>query len=251
MQKNTYKFMLILLLIGCMLILTSCGASTQPITAESTGVWNHYFVYPLSWLITFVAQLFNGSFGLSIILVTIFIRLVILPLTLKQNRSSKAMQAIKPEMEELKSRYDMKDPKEQQKFQKEMLSIYQKHGVNPMAGCLPLFIQMPILMAFYFAIIRTEEIARHSFLWFNLGSPDPLYILPIVAAVTTFIQGKITMRTLPANMQVTIYIMPAMILMAALAMPSALALYWVIGNVFMIIQSYFLYGRTKDIELNA
>ncbi|MDE5414957.1 membrane protein insertase YidC [Alkalihalobacterium chitinilyticum] len=251
MKKTTNTFILFILLIGCTLLLASCGATTQPITAESTGVWNHYFVYPLSWLITFVAQLFNGSFGLSIIVVTIFIRLMILPLTLKQNRSSRVMQAIKPEMEALKDRYNMKDPKEQQKFQKEMLSIYQKHGVNPMAGCLPILIQMPVLMAFYFAIMRTEEIARHSFLWFNLGSPDPLFILPIVAAVTTFIQGKLTMRTLPANMQVTIYIMPAMILMAALAMPSALALYWVIGNLFMIVQSYFLYGKTKDLELNV
>ncbi|OLO36493.1 OxaA precursor [Alkalihalophilus pseudofirmus] len=247
-----YKYSIILLVIGCALLLSSCGAqTTQPITVESTGIWNHYFVYPLSWLITFVATLFNGSFGLSIIFVTLFIRLSILPLTIKQSRSSKAMQVIKPEMDALKSSYNMKDPKEQQKFQKEMLSVYKKYGVNPMAGCLPLFIQMPVLMAFYFAIMRTEEISKHTFLWFNLGSPDPLYILPIVAALTTWIQGKLTMRNLPENMQVTIYIMPAMILMAAIAMPSALSLYWVVGNVFMIVQSYFIYGKEKSIELKA
>ncbi|TNM50833.1 membrane protein insertase YidC, partial [Streptomyces sp. NP160] len=71
--------------------------------------------------------------------------------------------------------------------------LFQKHGVNPLAGCLPLFIQMPILIGFYHAIMRTEEIARHNFLWFDLGEKDPFFILPLVAGVTTFIQQKMMM----------------------------------------------------------
>ncbi len=239
------------LLIVMIFLLGGCGVTAEPITAESTGIWNHYFVFPLSWFIIFIAQLFDGNYGVSIIFVTIIIRLAILPLTLKQNKSSKAMQALKPEMEELRQKYDMKKPEEQQKMQQEMMSLYQKHGVNPLAGCLPIFIQMPILMAFYFAIMRTEEIAKHSFLWFDLGAPDPFYLLPIIAAGTTFLQSRMTMHTLPENMRIMLYIMPAMILFAGLAMPSALTLYWVIGNIFMIIQTYFLYGKQRQVEVNA
>ncbi|WP_096202346.1 membrane protein insertase YidC [Bacillus sp. FJAT-45350] len=227
------------------LVLSGCQ-NAQPITAESEGIWNHFFVYPLSWLIIFMAEQMNGSYGLAIIIVTILIRLILLPLMLQQNKNTKAMRTLQPEMEAIKKRYATKDQKSQQKLQQEMLELYKTNGVNPVGGCLPIFIQLPIMMAFYYAIMRTEEIALHTFLWFDLGNPDPLFILPVVAASTTYLQTKMTMSTLPDNMKITMYIMPIMILVAAVAMPSALSLYWVIGNLFMVIQSYFVYYR-KDI----
>ncbi|GAE35666.1 membrane protein insertase YidC [Halalkalibacter akibai] len=239
MKKN-----IVFMLIICMaLLLTACGVTEQvPITAETQGVWNHFFVYPMSWLLIYVAELFNGSYGLSIILVTITIRLCLLPLVLKQQKSTRAMQLLKPEMEKLQNKYkeaSKKDPAKQQEMQKELFALYKSNGVNPMAGCLPLFVQMPVLMAFYFAIIRTEQIALHNFLWFDLGNPDPMYILPLVAGLTTFIQVKMTSAQLTEQMKIIIYIMPVMIIVAGVTLPAALSLYWVVGNVFMIIQTYF------------
>ncbi|MFC0473709.1 membrane protein insertase YidC [Halalkalibacter kiskunsagensis] len=244
------KIGIALALLSLILVLTSCGAVEQaPITAETEGIWNHFFIYPMSWLIIYVAELFNGSYGLSIVLVTILVRLVLLPLVLKQQKSSRAMQALRPEMEELQKKYkkdSKQDPKKQQDMQKELFALYQKNGVNPMAGCLPLFVQLPVMMAFYFAIMRTEQIAFHTFLWFDLGSPDPLYLLPLIAGMTTFIQVKMTSAQLNDQMKIVMYIMPVMIIVAGITLPSALSLYWVVGNLFMISQTYFTVTRFEQ-----
>ncbi|GIN59642.1 YidC family membrane integrase SpoIIIJ [Lederbergia ruris] len=231
-----------------LVVLLAAGCSTidnpDYITAESTGFWSKYIVYPLSWVITTFAEMFGNSYGLAIIVVTILIRLAILPLMIKQTQNSKAMQAIQPEMQKLKEKYSSKDQKTQQKLQEETMKLFQTHNVNPLAGCFPLLIQMPILIGFYQAIIRTEGISKAGdFLWFDLGAPDPLYLLPIIAGITTFLQQKIMMAgTGSANpqMQMMLYIMPVMILIFAINFPAALALYWVVGNIFMIAQTYFI-----------
>ncbi|AYA78351.1 Membrane integrase YidC [Bacillus sp. Y1] len=238
------KLLLLIGLIFLMALLTGCTEYNKPITAESEGFWNEYIVYPLSLLIVKTAEFAGGNFGLGIILVTLLIRLVILPLMIKQTKSSKAMQAIQPEMQKLREKYSSKDQKTQQKLQQETMALFQQHGVNPLAGCFPLIIQMPILIGFYHAISRTREIAEHNFLWFDLGSPDPFYILPVVAGITTFIQQKIMMAGVENNpqMQMMLYIMPVMIIVFAFNFPAALSLYWVVGNIFMIVQTYFIKG---------
>src|SRR5690606_24259167 len=130
-----------------LVVLLAAGCSTidnpDYITAESTGFWSKYIVYPLSWVITTFAEMFGNSYGLAIIVVTILIRLAILPLMIKQTQNSKAMQAIQPEMQKLKEKYSSKDQKTQQKLQEETMKLFQTHNVNPLAGCFPLLIQMP------------------------------------------------------------------------------------------------------------
>jgi len=196
----------------------------------------------MSWLITYFAELFNESYGLSIIVVTIIIRLFLLPLNVKQLKSSKAMQDIQPELQELQKKYSSKDANTQQKLQQETMALFQKHGVNPLAGCLPIFVQMPILIAIYHAIMRTEAIHGHTFLWFALDSPD--YVLPLIAGAATFLQQKLMMAGSPAaqnpQMVAMLYIMPIMITVFAFFFPSALALYWVVGNIFMVAQTVFI-----------
>lgn len=241
-MKN-YRLLFVLFIL--LSLLTACGGVEQaPITAETTGFWNHFFVYPMSWLLISVAEL-AGSFGLSIIIVTIAVRTLLLPLMLKQQRSMRAMQSLRPQMEELQNKYkdNKKNAESQQQMQKELMALYQTNGVNPLAGCLPMFVQMPILMAFYFAIMRTEQIAAQSFLWFNLGQPDPMYLLPLIAGATTFLQVKMTSTQGNDQMKVLMYIMPVMIIFAGISLPSALSLYWVIGNLFMIVQTYFIVTR--------
>ncbi|SFC16822.1 protein translocase subunit yidC [Bacillus sp. OV322] len=242
------RIFLIMGIAAIIMLLSGCTEIKQPIDSSSTGFWNHYIVYPLSVLITSVSKFLGNNYGLGIVVVTILVRLVILPLMIKQTKNSKAMQALQPEMAKLKEKYSSKDAATQQKLQQETMALFSKYNVNPLAGCFPLLIQMPILIGFYHAISRTREIANHSFLWFDLGTPDPLYILPIVAGITTFIQQKLTMAgntTTPqmaTQMTMMLYIMPVMIVIFAIRFPAALSLYWVVGNIFMIAQTYFIKG---------
>lgn len=238
------KFWLLVGLISLLVILSGCNEINQPITNESEGIWNSYFVYPISWLITYFAELFNQNYGLAIVVVTILVRLLLLPLNIKQLKSSKAMQDIQPKLKELQQKYSSKDANTQQKLQQETMALFQKYGVNPLAGCLPIFIQMPILIGMYHAIMRTESIKTGSFLWFELGSPDPFYILPLIAGGATFLQQKLMMAGSPAaqnpQMMVMLYVMPIMITVFAIFFPAALALYWVVGNIFMVAQTLFI-----------
>ena len=239
------RILLITGLLGVLMVLAGCTDVNVPITSESQGFWNTYIVYPLSQLITYFAEITGDNYGISIVIVTIIIRLVLLPLMLKQTKSSKAMQALQPEMAKLKEKYSSKDQQTQQKLQQETMALFQKHGVNPLAGCLPLVVQMPILIGFYHAIMRTEAIAEHTFLWFDLGEKDPYFILPIVAGVTTFIQQKMMMAGVAnqnPQMAMMLWLMPIMIVVFAISFPAALSLYWVVGNIFMIIQTYFVKG---------
>jgi YidC/Oxa1 family membrane protein insertase len=226
-------------------LISGCSEVNKPITAESKGFWNEYIVYPLSWLIKYVANSFDGNYGLSIIIVTVFIRLVILPLMIQQTRNAKAMQALQPELQKLREKYSSKDMQTQQKLQQETMMLFQKHGVNPLAGCFPLVIQMPILIGFYHAIMRTREIADHNFLWFDLGAKDPYFILPIVAGVLTFVQQKMMMAGTEyqnPQMAMMLWLMPVMIIIFGINFPAALSLYWVVGNIFSIVQTYFIKG---------
>ena len=241
------KKVIIVFALLALVVLTGC-TDMSDINQESEGIWNEWFVFPLSQLLIWMAEFLSGSYGLAIITVTIIIRLVLLPLMIQQTRSSRAMQAIQPEIQALREKYSSKDQKTQQKLQEETTALFQKHGVNPLAGCLPILVQMPILVAFYHAIMRTAEIKTHTFLWFSLGSPD--YIIAILAGLTTFLQQKIMMGKMPPNpqMQVMLYVMPITIIIFAVNFPSALSLYWLIGNIFMIIQTLIMYRSNSPAE---
>ncbi|GAB2536982.1 YidC family membrane integrase SpoIIIJ [Gracilibacillus alcaliphilus] len=249
------KLLIVLGLVSLLVVLAGCTQIDQDITSESEGIWNSFFVYPLSWLMVNVAEVFQAEYGygLSIIIVTILIRLVLLPLNIKQLRSSKAMQAIQPQLQEIREKYSSKDQQTQQKLQQETMELFQKNGVNPLAGCLPIIVQMPILIAFYHAIMRTEELRDHPFLWFELGQPDPFFILPIVTAGFTFLQQKLMMAgtTMQQNammpqMTMMLYLMPIMIGVFAIFLPAALPLYWVVGNIFMIAQTLLIRNPMMD-----
>lgn len=229
------------MLVGVIILLAGCTQINTPITEDSTGIWNRFFVYPMSSVIIFFAELFK-SYGLAIVVVTFIIRLFLLPLNIKQLKSTQGMQLIQPEIKELQKKYSSKDQKTQQKLQEETMALFQKHGVNPLAGCLPILVQMPILIAMYHAIMRTDAIQGNTFLWFALDSPD--YVLPLIAGGATFLQQKLMMSGNPASqnpqMVMMLYLMPIMITVFAFFFPAALALYWVVGNLFMVAQTIFI-----------
>ncbi|PYI52384.1 membrane protein insertase YidC [Paenibacillus flagellatus] len=238
------RIQLALLFTSLLLVLSGCSsmsAQTNPINPEN-GIWDRYFVHPLSSLLNWFADILWGQYGLSILVVTIIIRFLVLPLTLKQYRSSKAMQAIQPEMKKIKDKFK-DDPKKQQE---ETMKLFQKHGVNPLAGCLPLLVQMPILIALYNAIVRNGEISQHTFLWMQLGTPDQFYVLPTLAAITTWLQQKVMATQMTPQMQSLMIIFPILIFVMSMNFASALPLYWVYSNLFTVVQSYFLYGRSNQ-----
>ncbi|AXF56498.1 YidC family membrane integrase SpoIIIJ [Salicibibacter kimchii] len=234
------KIGLAVMLVALTAVMAGCMNLDEPITENSDGIWDTIFVFPLSWLITTIAEATGENYGLGIIIVTIMIRFLILPLMIKQTKSTKAMQELQPELLKLREQYSAKDQKTQQKLQEETMKLFSENSVNPLAGCLPIFIQMPILIAFFHAIMRTEEIFNHQFLWFQLGEPD--FILPIITAATTFLQQKMMMVNANPQMQIMLYMMPIMIGIFAFFFPAALALYWVVGNFFMVVQTYFITG---------
>ncbi|MFC4077231.1 membrane protein insertase YidC [Salinithrix halophila] len=232
-----------LVLVLLVLALAGCVPNPdqmKPIDRTDPGFWNGYFVIPLIDILDATARAL-GSYGLAILVVTVGLRLLIIPLTLKQMKSSKAMQALQPEMTKLREKYK----NNQQKLQEETMKLFQKHNVNPLAGCLPILVQMPILIAFYQSIMHNTPLFEADFLWLQLGEADPYHILPVLAAVTTYLQSVMMGMSDNPQAKAFLIIMPIMIFVLSFSFPSALALYWVYGNLFTMIQYYFIGDKFK------
>ena len=242
MKKKIWIVMTILAAV----LLAGCTQFDQPISADSEGFWNEFIVWPLVSAIDFFAGKL-GTYALGIIAVTIIIRLIILPLTIKQIKSSKKMQEIQPKLKELQAKYASKDAETQKKYQQEMMTLMQTSGVNPLAGCLPILVQMPILIGFYHAISRMNATPE----MFNLGTfmgvhlADKSFILAILAGLIQFV----VIMTGPSNdnpqMKIMMYIMPLMIIGFGLVLPAALPLYWVVSNIISVIQNLVIYKPWK------
>ena len=245
-----------LLLPFIILTLTGCSAKT----GNDPSLFQHYLVGPFKTAIHFTANIFGGNFGIAIILLTLAVRFALLPLMLRQYKNQAEMKVkmdrLKPEMDDVQKRIKAeKDKTKQAEIQKEMFGLYKKHDVNPMAmGCLPVLLQMPILMGFYYAIRGSEEIASHSFLWFSLGQPD--IVITLIAGVAYYFQFKVSQANMPVQQQQQMKFMgllsPIMIVVFSLKAPAALPLYWTVGGVFLIIQTIIgrkMYPPVKVVEI--
>jgi YidC/Oxa1 family membrane protein insertase len=181
------------------------------------------------------------NYGVAIILLTIVIKLALYPLTVKQVKSMKAMQDLSPKMKQLQEKY--KDDKE--RLNREVASLYKESGVNPLAGCLPLIIQFPFLIAIFYAIREYQYVTDPSFLWIaNLAQShpsDPYYILPALAAITTYVTSKQTTSEMTQQNKMMILAMPLFIGYITITFPAGLGLYWVVSNIIQIIQQWLLY----------
>ncbi len=265
MLNTTLKkfFTAALLLLSTLLIGGHASAATGSSPAGDGNFFQHYIVVPFSDLIKGIAGLFHGSYGLSIILVTIIVRFLVLPLFANQFKKQRVMQEkmalVKPEMDAIQSKLKKtKDPAKQKELQQEMMKLYQKHNINPLAiGCLPMLIQFPILVGLYYAIRSTPEIASHSFLWFNLGHAD--VFMSLCAGLMYFIQFYVTQKmnaqtsaqSNPAAQQsakIMGLFFPVMMTIFSLNVPAALPLYWMTSGLFLTIQSvvlHHLYRKNK------
>ena len=178
------------------------------------------------------------SYGLAIILMTVMIKVILYPVTAKQISSMKAMSDLQPKMKAIQEKY--KNDKE--RLNVELASLYKTEGINPLAGCLPMVIQMPILIAIFYGIRDFSYVGTPSFLWLqSLAAPDPTYVLPIVSALSTYVKSKqtITDVTNPQN-KVMLYFMPVFIGYISLTFPAGLVLYWIITNFMQIGQQWLM-----------
>ncbi|MET3357688.1 UNVERIFIED_ORG: YidC/Oxa1 family membrane protein insertase [Leuconostoc holzapfelii] len=191
---------------------------------------------------------FGNNYGLGIIVFTILIRFLILPLMVYQIQSMMKMQVVQPALKALQAKYPGKDNESRQLMMAEQQALYKKEGVNPFASMLPLIVQMPVLFALYQSIYNSPVLKSGKFLWLQLGSHDPYYVLPVLAAVFTFASSWLSMQSTPEQNGMTKampYIFPVVIFFSAMAVPSALSLYWVVGNLFQTIQTFFLQNPFK------
>lgn len=231
-----------------------------------TEIWNLIIQNPVDNILIVLANTFANSFGLAIIFITIIVRLVMFPITLKQLRSTKAMHEIQPKLKELQKKYG----NDRQKMSEETMKLYKEHGISPLGCVWPMLIQLPIWIALFQAIRQTLATTpsdllglsthlyswaavnasvplENSFLWLNLAKPDPYIILPILVAATMWVQQKMTAQPNPdpsqkrANTMMQL-MFPLMFGFITYTFASGLGVYFVTSAIVGIVIQYFVMG---------
>lgn len=208
-------------------------------------------------LVDFILNILNffyflgfKNYGIAIILMTIAIKIALYPLSLQSIQQMSSIQKIQPEFERLREKH--KDNPE--KLQKELIELYQRHGVNPFGGCLPILLQIPVFIALFMALnsqIFRETLALNpasaKFLWIpNISYKDPIYILPILIGISTYFSQK-TMPGATNNEQAKMMmtVMPILITIISLEFAAGIQLYWFMQNLISILQQIYISGKIK------
>ena len=230
-------------------------------------IWNLVILAPTINVLIILSQYLLNNFGLAIIALTVFVRFVTLPLTMKQLRATKAMQSLQPKLAEIQKKY----AKDKSKLAQEQMKMYKESGVSP-AGCMiPMLVQMPIWIALFQSIIRVLAVVpedflslsqrlysswsavfhlvplESKFLWLDLAVPDKIYLLPILVGGTMWLQQKMVTPVTAdpkqqAQSRMMLWMMPLMFAFLTMQFPSGLALYWVVSNIVGIIVQYYVTG---------
>jgi len=196
---------------------------------------------PLLWFLRLTNNV-TKNYGIDIIILSILIKIVFLPLTQISFKSMKEMQKVQPEMNRLKEQHK----NDKAKLQQEIMLLYKRRKINPMSGCLPMLIQIPVFIALYNALQYTIEM-RHApfFLWIkDLAAKDPIYITPLIMGATMVIQQKMTPTAADPTQAKMFLLMPVMFTFLFLNFPSGLVIYWLINNVLSIAHQYYLNKKT-------
>jgi YidC/Oxa1 family membrane protein insertase len=216
--------------------------------APAIPVWDQY-VDLVEWILTQLGGFLNSG-GLAIIAFTILVKTLLLPLTIKSTRSTKAMQELAPKIKEIQKKHGA----DRQAASAEQMALYQQYGVNPMAGCLPMLIQMPIFFGVYFGIRDMSSSGLsgwgEGFLWLpDLSDPDPWHILPVLAGIFQFVQTRM-MR--PANQKITdpqqqmmntmMTFLPLSVVIFGWGFASGPVLYWVVQAMYSVVQQWMIGG---------
>lgn len=225
------------------------------------GLWTSIFVKPLAWLILKLGSIIN-SYGLSLIIIGILIRLVIYPITRSTAMQSESLKKATPELQSLEAKYKAKTSQEEMmKKSQEMMAIYKKYHINPLSSCLFAFLQLPIFFAFLEAINRVPAIFEGKLLWFQLGT-TPLValgkgqfqylILVILLIAVTYFSFKLN-KTAPVNadaskqMDFMSKFMIVFISITAFTLSTAIGFYWITSSAFTVIQNLLVQRRRKEV----
>ncbi len=232
-------------------------------TGGYDGLWSSIFVKPLAWAILFFGKIFN-NFGIGLIIVTLLIKFVLFPFTRKTIMQNEQMKKIQPELDRLEKKYEKKDKNDQEVMMmksQEMMAIYKKYNFNPLGGCLISFIQLPILIAFLEAINRVPAIFEENFLGLYLGmSPSVAIghgewwylIIVVLVGITTYISFKKMNNNQSSNnnmaqqtkMMTNTFMI--MIVVMSVFMTTALCIYWIVSNLFSIIQTLLMKRSVQE-----
>ena len=226
------------------------------------GLWASIFVKPLAWVILFFGK-YTGSFGLGLIITSIIIRLIVYPLTKKSTMQTEKMKKIQPELDRLEKKYANKDKNDREAMMQksqEMMIIYKKYNINPVSGCLPALLQLPLFIAFLDAINRVPAIFEEKFLLFHLGTTPMVgiqggnwfyLILTVLVAITTYFSMNKASQNSSGNQDMVkqtktmMNVFTIMIIVMSVFMSSALNIYWVVSNLCTLIQNYLVKRSMK------
>jgi len=205
--------------------------------------WFTVLAKPLLYTLKFFYR-YVGNYGIAIIIITIILKALFFPLTHKSYKSMKDMQKIQPKMTALKEKF--KDDRDA--MNKAVMELYREHKVNPMGGCLPMVVQIPVFFALYKALMFSIEL-RHApfFLWVtDLADKDPYYVTPVIMGITMFLQQKMTPSQMDPIQQKMMLALPVVFTFMFLSFPSGLVLYWLVNNILTIGQQMYINKLVKD-----
>ena len=205
--------------------------------------WFTFLAKPLFFALRFLYRLV-GNWGWAIILLTVIVKLIFAPLTHKSQKSMKKLQKLQPLFAELKEKYKG-DP---QRLNREMMDLYKKHQVNPMGGCLPMLIQIPVFIALYNVLNNTIELRGAPFMFWlhDLSAKDPYYILPILMGLSMLVMQKMTPTSMDPKQNMMMMIMPVVLTFMFISLPSGLVLYFTISNLLSMAQQIYINKYSKD-----
>jgi YidC/Oxa1 family membrane protein insertase len=229
-----------------------------PLPQAYGGLPMEWLAVPILWVLNHLRS-YTGNYGVAIILLTVITKVLFFPLTIKSMTSMRAMQALQPQINALRSKYKS-DP---QRLQRETMELYRANRVNPLGGCLPMIVQIPIFYALYVSLSVSVQMQNAPFVCFghlpawvpfvggqdlwicDLAAHDPTYILPLLMGASMFVQQKMTPTMGDPRQAKMMLFMPVLFTFMFLNLPSGLVLYWTVSNVLQVAQQKYMERSTK------
>ena len=205
--------------------------------------WFSAIAKPLLYTLKFFYR-YVGNYGIAIIIITVILKALFFPLTHKSYKSMKGMQKIQPEMNKIREKYK----NDRDAMNKAVMELYRDHKVNPLGGCLPMVVQIPVFFALYKALMFSIEL-RHApfFFWItDLSDKDPYYVTPVIMGITMFVQQKMTPSQMDPVQAKMMLALPVVFTFMFLSFPSGLVLYWLVNNILTIGQQMYINKQVKD-----
>ncbi|GMQ96972.1 MAG: membrane protein insertase YidC [Gammaproteobacteria bacterium] len=207
--------------------------------------WLTVIAQPIFWLLKYIHNVI-GNWGWSIILLTLIIKLVFFKLSETSYRSMAQMRRVQPRLASIKERYG----DDKQKINQAMMKLYKEEKINPVSGCLPILVQIPVFIALYWVLLESVELRQAPFMFWikDMSTPDPYFVLPLIMGITMFLQQRLNPQAMDPMQQKMMSILPVVFTVFFLFFPSGLVLYWVVNNILSISQQWVITRRIEGVK---